>query len=477
MGDDHRRRLRGRRRCRSGFHAQRCCLRCRALQGDVAASRQDLQIEPPQAFGAMPTSGYADDPVNVGTGNFVEPEVDLAFAGGCASLAFTRMYNSLDSGAGLFGAGWSSILEQTVEFTDTGASWHMSDGRRVVFPRFSEDGTAAAIGENYWLASEDAQLLVRDNQGAWHRFSLAGQWLGSGSGAGTAIEVLRDHTGLVTELRHERGRSIQVCYRDQQVAGLRASDGRQVSYSYDDRHRLVGVTTETGTRHYRWTDTDLIDQVVSATGVVEAENTYDDQRRISTQRSPFGRVSRYAYLPGGVTVVSDAEGNESNIWITDPRGRLVSVVDSDDARQSLSYDRQGNLVMVTARDGAVTVHSYDARGRRLRTVTAGGADLQWEYDDADRVTAVITASGAFTQYRYHNADRNPSTMIDPTGGITEMTWSQGLLTRIVDGGRNTDFYTCESKATGLLKAGDRRWVSYPGGSTSDMWDSERQPSD
>ncbi len=40
----------------------------------VHAERQDLQIDPPQAYGAPPTTGYANDPVNTATGNFLEPE-------------------------------------------------------------------------------------------------------------------------------------------------------------------------------------------------------------------------------------------------------------------------------------------------------------------------------------------------------------------------------------------------------------------
>jgi hypothetical protein len=56
----------------------------------VDASRQDLSIDPAVAFGHPPTTGYAVDPVNTSTGNFVETESDLGFAGGCAGLELTR---------------------------------------------------------------------------------------------------------------------------------------------------------------------------------------------------------------------------------------------------------------------------------------------------------------------------------------------------------------------------------------------------
>ncbi|MEQ4521120.1 DUF6531 domain-containing protein, partial [Pseudarthrobacter sp. B907] len=64
----------------------------------VSANRSGLAIDPPMAAGAMPTSGYANDPVNTATGNFIEPETDLGFAGAASTLVLTRMYNSLASG-------------------------------------------------------------------------------------------------------------------------------------------------------------------------------------------------------------------------------------------------------------------------------------------------------------------------------------------------------------------------------------------
>ena len=159
--------------------------------------------------------------------------------------------------------------------------------------------------------------------------------------------------------------------------------------------------------------------------MVEAENTYDEPapgRRASAR--PSAGSTRYAYLPGRVTVVSDLDGSRSNTWIADHRGRLIGVVDADEQRQSTSYDGYGNPVLVTERDGAVTIHEYDDRGRRVRTVTPAGADLTYGYDDADRVTTVVTESGAITGYGYDGDDRNPSVMIDPEGGRTELTWDR-----------------------------------------------------
>lgn len=397
----------------------------------VSQTRTDLQFEPPTAYGAQPTTGFSMDPVNTTTGNFLEPELDLAFTGASAALQVTRMYNSLDQHVGLFGPGWASILETRLLLDDEGASFVGADGRQVRFPR-DGDGWARGVGENRWLAAEDDRLVVRDNQGERIDFSPSGLWLGQRGGAGTAVRVERDADDVVVRLVHERGRAVDIDHADGRVAVLRASDGRRVDYGYDDRGRLVSVTDAVGTRTYGWNDDDLITTVTSAAGVVEVDNTYDDQRRVVEQISPHGRTVRFAYLPGRVTVVSDHDGSRSNSYIADAKGRLVGVIDSDDRRQSMSYDRHGNLVSATERDGSVTVHAYDDRGRKTRTVTPSGGDLTYGYDDQDRVTTVVTEAGAVVTYEYVGDDRDPSVIIDPVGGRTELTWQDSSLTHVVD---------------------------------------------
>lgn len=397
----------------------------------VSQSRTDLQFDPPSAYGAQPTTGYSMDPVNTTTGNFLEPELDLGFTGASAALQVTRMYNSLDQHVGLFGPGWASILETRLLLDDEGASFVGADGRQVRFPRDGE-GWTRGVGENRWLAAEGDRLVVRDNQGERIDFSPSGLWLGQRGGAGTAVRVERDADDVVVRLVHERGRSIDIDHVDGRVAVLRASDGRRVEYGYDERGRLVSVTDAVGTRTYGWNDDDLITTVTSAAGVVEVDNTYDDQRRVVEQISPHGRSVRFAYLPGRVTVVSDHDGSRSNSYIADAKGRLVGVIDSDDRRQSMSYDRHGNLVSATERDGSVTVHAYDDRGRKTRTVTPSGGDLTYGYDDQDRVTTVVTEAGAVVSYEYVGDDRDPSVIVDPVGGRTELTWQDGSLTHVVD---------------------------------------------
>jgi RHS repeat-associated protein len=414
--------------------------------GGVDTTRQDLVIDPPQAYGHPPTTGYANDPVNTSTGNFLENETDLSFPGAASSLRLSRCYNSFNPFGGAFGPGWSSLAESGLVFdADQGtARFTLPDGRQIVFPRLGV-GWDRAVGENLWLTAATIDeagsdgFRVSDNDGSWWHCGSDGTLLAYGMGpaeAGNMIRLVRDEAGRLLRLEHVRGRSIDLAWGavgdDDRIVAAVTSDGRTVDYTYDEAGRLIAAAGPLGTRSYRWDGQGLIAAVIDPDGVVEAENTYDEQRRVVRQRSRFGRLTQFTYLPGRVTVVADEDGTRSNTWIADERGRLVGVVDAEEHRQSTSYDRHGNPVLVTERNGVTTVHEYDSRGRRVRTVTPSGADLTWGYDELDRVTTVVTEQGAVTEFAYEGDGRSPSAITDPEDGITGLQWEHGLLSRVTD---------------------------------------------
>lgn len=417
----------------------------------VAATRRDIEVDPPTGYGSPPTTGYSNDPVNTSTGNFTETEPDLTFPGIAAPLQLTRHYNSLDAAVGAFGRGWTSWAEVALRADADVARLRLPDGREIAFPRLG-DGWDRAVGENLWLRQEtdvdEPGFVVTSSSGLRWDLHLDGRLRRAGSGPGTSVTFDYDDQGRLAVMAHEFSRRVSLVWDDtaERVVGVAADDGRQVRYDYDGQGRLVAATGPGGRREYRWDDADLVVAVVDADGVVEAENTYDEHGRVTSQRSPFGRLTRFVYLPGGVTEVSDADGARSTTWIADGRGRLVGVVDAEGHRQSTSYDRHGNPVTVTSRDGSTVLSFYDDRGRRVRQVSGSGADVEWVHDEADRVSSItVTSSDAegaedeegaeivsVTRFRYEGGSRDPAEVLDPEGGTTVMVWRDGLLREVVD---------------------------------------------
>ena len=190
-----------------------------ALQAaGVHLTRTDLVIEPPQAYGFPPTTGYADDPVNTSTGNFVENETDLAIPGAAALLVWGRCYNSFDTGAGGFGPGWSSLAGAGLGFDpDAGvALFRLPDGRVLIFPRLG-DGWDRAVGENVWLtkvpaegpdAAGSGRFRVAGTDGAWWSCGPDGTLLAFGTGPeadGNLVRLVRDQAGRLVRLQRGRG--------------------------------------------------------------------------------------------------------------------------------------------------------------------------------------------------------------------------------------------------------------------------------
>ena len=408
------------------------------LDGAIAAAgvsteRHDLEVPAPAVVGKPATSGYANDPVNVATGNFIEEETDMAFAGMVSACTITRMYNSVavfgqHAVSGVFGAGWSSNIESRMQLNVETAVWTMPEGREVTFDRIvREDGThgyARAPREAWWLeelpltqlmgeegsiadpslryilhaTGYDASslLCISDNSGTQHIFSLTGVYLGMSAGAGTAVAYLRDEEGRVGAIVHQRGARINVEYTEGGLVGaIHSSRGQSVRYEYvtlDGRAHLCAVHGDAGTRRYEHDAAGLIHRVVASTGTVEVTNYYDPAGRITEQDTEYGRRVRYRYLPNGITDISNEDASYTNLWVNDQYARLTAIVDAEGGRTSYAYDDFGNRVSVVDRDGSRTTRYSDERGRIIREVTDEGAETLYSYDEQDRVVSVAVSA-------------------------------------------------------------------------------------
>lgn len=400
---------------------------------NVSTERPDLEVPAPAVVGKPATSGYANDPVNVATGNFIEEETDMAFSGVVSACAVTRMYNSVavfgqHAVSGVYGAGWSSNIESRVQLNAENTVWTMPEGREVTFDRMiREDGThgyARAPREAWWLeelpltqltgeegsiadpslryilrATEyDVSSLLRisDNSGTQHIFSLTGIYLGMSAGAGTAVAYLRDEDGRVSAIVHQRGARINVEYTEDGLVGaIHSSRGQSVRYEYvtlDGRTHLCAVHGDGGTRRYEHDAAGLIHRVVASTGAVEVMNYYDPAGRITEQDTEYGRRVRYRYLPNGITDVANEDASYTNLWISDQYARLTAIVDAEGGRTSYAYDDFGNRTSVVDRDGSRTTRYSDERGRIIREVTDEGAETLFAYDEHDRVVSVAMSA-------------------------------------------------------------------------------------
>ena len=477
---------------------------------------QHIDATASEIAGEVPSSGYANDPVNVATGNFIEPETDLIFAGttSAVTLSLTRMYNSLavthadEVPSGVFGLGWFSTLDTHLSFGDEQASWFMPDGRAMFFDREGE-GFARAAREPWWLTKVPAtdELFTRVRDAQVHAYEQAAAASGDSRVApdvpflwmvqnnqyeayfyapsGAPVALRQGHLssltvfilaegGTVTDLVHPVAhRGIHVDYETtEETGGVRPAAAftyntigeragepvQNVAYSYTEAAEssasvqvsglLTGVTTGIGTRTYTHTERGLIHRVINARGDLEVTNTYDDSGRVIGQISEYGRDISYTYTPSLTTIIADAgTGENENLWVSDSKGRLVSITATDGTRMSMSYDRFSNRISITERDGSRLVRTSDARGHIKRERTPEGADYTYTWDEQDRLLSVSVRDARdvknlsdpmpVNSYHYEESslvvNPNPIAVLDGAGEATTWEYSpEGDILKITD---------------------------------------------
>ena len=557
-------------------------------QAGVSAGRKNLEVPDVLVLGAQPSSGYANDPVNVATGNFIEEEKDLSDGG----VSLVRMYNSIAAAAGpqkthegymaptgVFGPGWSSTVDTHLGFTASGVVWANVDGRQVFFARAGA-GFTRATGEAWWLhryrvnpadssvsqvsdsengaahdeanggvrvqaaragfavvislAAEHSDQVVSggefyavsNNAGQYHYYTRGGAWLGSwGSEPGSAVAAIYEDasnggsSSRVRAMVGAFGKAIRLSYDDVSGRAVAVTGaGSRVEYAYSETGHLVEVTTyalasqsasdpvdepesavKGGTaaacgvvvasRLYTHTEDGLVQTVTGTGGVREVTNVYgdpDNPGRVTQQVSEHGRVIDYTYLPGGITQITtgthentlaaDSDGSGTadtaeralhpNTWVSDSKGRLVSVTSAEGSTVRFIYDAFGNRIQVTDLEGARTVRSANTRGLVVKELASTGAMSITEYDDLDRPVhkrtygskdewirkdapvkvisyeyaeegfsrqpVAVTTDGATSRYTYTSAGQI-SSVTDPTGVVTRLSYdARGNLTGVLN---------------------------------------------
>lgn len=390
----------------------------RALGAAGVAAPVELEFAPTTLYGLPPTSGFVDDPICAANGNMVHCEVDLVFPGVAAALDVRRTYNSLAGGRhGVFGPGWSSVLDARLAVRPDGVDVLLPDG-----------GTARFVGvEGAWRSAGRRARRLEQLASGWRvaiddvrrlRFDSSGGL--TGWDVGTArVEVRRDGDRIVGVTETVSGRRYSVEWNDASgaIASITAGDGRWVRYERDGDGRLRRASSASGHVDYDWDSAGRLVAVVDADGVPLFRNEYDDVGRVVRQTSPFGRISGYRYGDDGLTAITDGRGTRQAM-VHDRRGNLTAVIDVDGSAMRLAYDSADRVVAVTDRGGATWRYRYDDADRLVQRVDPDGGTERWAWDDAGRVTIHTRRDGAVSTFEYRGGLRHPVRIVGPGEAVT-----------------------------------------------------------
>jgi len=405
--------------------------------GAIDTERSAVTVDDPIVTGRPPSSGFSDDPVCTATGHFLEEENDLTWPASLAVLRWRRTYSSRHIAAGPLGRGWSCWANARCTRDGGTVAYHGPDGQVAVLTpnpngfwdpipglgaHITEDDTDGLVMTWRPASTRRGQVWRFDPDGLLHSII--------GPGLGTTRFI---HTGgLLAAIRHDGGRELQLDWDGARIVAVRSSCGRRATYRYDDRGDLVGVERPLGAVTYAGDGAGRILEVADADGVQVCVNTYDDEGRVLTQRSPFGRLTCFRYEPGGVTVVDDDQDGPRTTFAHDFVGRLTRLENHNGEQLERDFDDHGNCVRETAFSGATTVQAFDEHGNRVTETGPDGATHRWEYDQRGRVVRITGPEGHEVRFDYDGDELQPIRMWGDDGWELRFELAGGHVRRVTD---------------------------------------------
>jgi RHS repeat-associated protein len=445
------------------------------------------------------------EPVNVATGEYVLPAVDIDIPG-TLPLQLTRRHRSQFRHGLWFGPRWIGTFDSRAVVTDSEVTTIDSDGTMLVFDHPSPGEPSSPHHSQGWLLYADSSggyRLTENRSTRSVHFTPLAQLAGTDVEVGVIaassitdrngnrIDLIYNESGVPLRIEHNGGYTVDVAcssgrIRGYTVAGqeIRRFDytngdltsvsngvGAVTRFAYDDWHRVISWTDSVGARYDNTYDSD--GRVISQTGtngIWAATFDYrsDENGRCTVFADALGRKTTY-YFDDELrpNVVTDSTGRTTHttfaqaldpLTLTNAAGGTTSYRYGDDDRLVEVTDPLGHVMafdyadsmlsQTTGPDGALTRYEYDERGN-LITCDCAGARHRWERDESGSVSAYIDPAGRRTEITCSPAGL-PVRIADPRGNETRLRYDDlGRPITVVhaDGTSTSTKYDAEGRPT------------------------------
>lgn len=411
--------------------------------GSVGPSATCPDNQPP------PPKGCAGDPVDCGTGLFLNSGTDLVI-NDIMPIQISRTYRPRDAASRAFGIG-TNLAYDIFLVGDTNPWTYqeliLPDGGRVRYNRISSGtGFGDAVYEHKSSAtSYYGSTLKRGstNECYWDLSMMNGshicfpESMNSGSARHAAALSMTDRYGNaltftrtndnLTRITSPSGRTVDLQY-DSANRITQATDniGRTVKYEYDTQGRLVKVIDPLNNfEAFTYDSMHRMLTVQDKRGNMMVTNEYDGNGRVAKQTYADGTTNLFAY-----TV--DASNRVKQTDITNERGVVKRMV----------FGSAGYITSITQALGLseqqVTTYEYAPTSNLLLSVTDPlGRKTAYEYDvkgNMSRKTLLAgTASAVSTETTYTADFGNVDTFKDLTGRVIRRNYDgAGNLVQVSD---------------------------------------------
>ncbi|GAA1956714.1 RHS repeat-associated core domain-containing protein [Catenulispora subtropica] len=427
--------------------------------------------------------GHADPAgVDLFQGDYTRTDTDISVPVFDTSITVGRTYNSADAAVGVFGAGWSSLLDlRQTTASDGSMTVAYPDGRRLRYEKNPDGSWAAPFGESDEGASV-SKGSIRMPDGTYYSFDSSGVLSGITTPSYDQITVARNAAGQITAFNTAL-RSVYVLWNSGGTVASLSSNGANPA------QRLQGVQTWT----YGYSGNHLASVCGPRSDILSC-TTFDNNGPgglLSGLHAPNGggEVTTISYDSGGSGRVTSVRFPNSgsptgDSWLY----QKLDPVDSEAAftiqvqtpagvLTDYEYGPSGNLWTrwtntATPQPWNSRYWTYDAFGRVAGMTDENSNVTEYYYDGWGRLATVDgyrdNATIVSRNYQYWTSDAgqppNPSDArwgklvqsTDPDGAATVQTFNTfGLLSTATApptaaahaGAKTTYAYTCEGTGT------------------------------
>jgi RHS repeat-associated protein len=438
-------------------------------------------ISRPSPDGGEPNA-YVGKPINVTNGNMYVQETDYQLPAVGEAINVTRTYNSILQNIGLFGRGWSTAYDESIQAYDNKLlRLNLPDGRAVYFGRMTTTGAFSSLAPDFRgqvTKNGDGSFIVSFEDGRTHNLNAAGKLLTLTDHNNNQTSLTYDTNGKLASITDAFGRVLSLTTdANGRVASLTDSMGTVATYAYGTSQELLSVTYADNSKFqfaYGYANSKLVlASVTDALGNVLESHTYDSLGRALTSEVQGG-VESYtlSYVSATETDVTDGLGHVTKYFLDKSKGRnVVTRIEGSCACsggtnvQTWTYDNKLNILSKTNAANQTTTFTYDASGNPLTVTNALGTTTLTYNSFGDALTITDPMNGVTTNtYDTHSnllttkdALNHTTTFTydalgelltskDALNHITTLTWNtSGQLAQMTDAANHSTAYAYDTR--------------------------------
>ena len=182
---------------------------------------------------------------------------------------------------------------------------------------------------------------------------------------------------------------------------LKSSNNLGEEWTFDYRKDHTVVTDALGrTEVYGFDENRELVYRIDADGQ-RSDSERDDYGRITVERDPLGRETRYLYdTEGNVIAITAPDGSSTQIDYHETLNLPIAVNDPAGRITAYDYDKRGNLISITDPAGYTTSYGYNAQWLPETITDALGKTRRLHYDTLDQLVSFTDCTGETTRFGY-----------------------------------------------------------------------------